>query len=162
MREGRRLLHDILTMASHTNHSNDPSRRPVISPLDDAVILKQPGGQHAHHARATYTTGTQTVSAELIFDDTGKLMDFVSDDRYRTSEDGTTATRARWNTPISKYRTMHGHPVASYGEGMWAAPAPEGHFTYIEFHIDDVNYNVTAGRSHQTHPQPLATASAGP
>ena len=107
----------------------------------------------SHHARATYTAGTQTVSADLVFDDNGKLVDFVSDDRYRTSEDGTTATRTRWNTPISEYRTMHGHRVASYGEGMWVAPAPEGHFTYIEFHIDDLNYNVAYGRSDQAHPE---------
>ena len=36
---------DVLTRASHTNNSKNPSRRPVVSPHHDAVILTQPGGQ---------------------------------------------------------------------------------------------------------------------
>jgi hypothetical protein len=28
------------------------------------------------------------------------------------------------------------------GEGRWHAPPPEGQFTYIEFHLDAITYNV--------------------
>jgi hypothetical protein len=28
------------------------------------------------------------------------------------------------------------------GEARWHAPQPEGLFTYVEFHIDDIAYNV--------------------
>jgi len=28
------------------------------------------------------------------------------------------------------------------GEGRWQAPQPEGLFTYVEFHIDDIAYNA--------------------
>ena len=27
------------------------------------------------------------------------------------------------------------------GEGRWDAPLPEGLFTYLEFHVDDIVYN---------------------
>ena len=32
------------------------------------------------------------------------------------------------------------------GEGRWHAPPPEGQFTYVEFHLDDINYNVRKRR----------------
>jgi hypothetical protein len=50
MRKGRRLLPDILTLASHTTASKDePTRPPAERPLPahhDAVVLALGGGQH--------------------------------------------------------------------------------------------------------------------
>ena len=93
--------------------------------------------------RATYTRADQTVTADLFFDATGDLVDFISHDRSRASSDGTSFTRLPWNTPITGYTSLHGHRVAVQGTAMWDAPAPEGHFSYIEFTVDDLAYNVT-------------------
>ncbi len=119
----------------------------VLAPaaLVDAPIRWTPIARD--RARATYTIRDQTVSAELVFDEHGDLIDFVSEDRYRSSDNGKAAVLQRWNTPLSRYRTMRGRRVASYGEGMWMGPGREGHFTYIEFHIDDLTYNVPPGRA---------------
>jgi hypothetical protein len=38
--------------------------------------------------RATFTAGAQTIHADLVFSDTGELVNFVSDDRYQSSGDG--------------------------------------------------------------------------
>ena len=91
---------------------------------------------------AYFTDGDQTVSAELTFNDEHDLVDFVSDDRLRASTDGKTFTPQRWSTPLSEHREADGRRVMTAGEGRWHAPPPEGQFTYIEFHLDAVTYNV--------------------
>ena len=49
MREGRRLLQDVLTLTSHTTDRKTPTNKalepPAGSAHDDALILRQPGGQ---------------------------------------------------------------------------------------------------------------------
>jgi hypothetical protein len=94
--------------------------------------------------RAIYTRSGESVTADLFFDPDGDLVDFVSHDRSRASTDGTSFTLLPWNTPITRYAALHGNRLAVAGTAMWAAPAPEGHFTYIEFTVDDLAYNVTA------------------
>ncbi|TFH20471.1 MAG: hypothetical protein E4H05_02200 [Acidimicrobiales bacterium] len=96
----------------------------VWAPIDDRA------------AQVTFTRLDVTVSATLHFDDADQLIDFVSEDRRRDS------TPQRWSTPIGRYRSLGDHWVMSYGEGRWHAPAPEGEFTYLEFELDDISYNV--------------------
>lgn len=62
----------------------------LVSP----TIAWQPIDDHA--ARASFTLGANTISAELRFDDAGELVDFVSDDRGAASADGRTVTAQRW------------------------------------------------------------------
>jgi Family of unknown function (DUF6544) len=94
--------------------------------------------------RAAYTRADETITADLIFDVAGDLVDFVSQDRSRASSDGTSFTLLPWNTPITAYANLNGHRVAVHGTAWWDAAAPEGHFSYIEFTVDDLAYNVTA------------------
>ena len=50
MREGRRQHQVILTLTSHTTDGKSPTNKTLEPPTgpahDDAVILRQPGGQH--------------------------------------------------------------------------------------------------------------------
>ena len=85
------------------------------------------------------------MSAELVFDDEDELIDFISDDRLRSSPTGGTFTQQRWSTPLCDYRTLGDRRIATVGEGRWHAPDPEGEFAYIEFHVDTIDYNVTDG-----------------
>jgi hypothetical protein len=95
------------------------------------------------HVRGVFTNGAQTVTAELTFNQAGDLVDFASDDRLRASADGKSFTLQRWSTPLSGHRDdAHGQRVPISGDGRWLAPAPEGWFTYVELHFDDIAYNV--------------------
>lgn len=101
-----------------------------------------------NHVRAAFTHGAHTVSAELCFNDEDELIDFVSDDRTRASADGRVFTPQRWSTPLSRYRTIGARRVATYGEAHWHAPEPEGEFSYLEYHLDEIVYNAgTMARS---------------
>jgi hypothetical protein len=102
--------------------------------------------------RAAYTRTRDTVTADLLFDSSGDLVDFMSHDRSRASRDGTSFTTMPWNTPLTDYATLRGQRVAVEGTAMWDAPAPEGHFSYIEFSLDDLVYDVTAPLDLQSEP----------
>ncbi len=100
----------------------------------------------ARTVEGIFTRGEQTVSARLVFDDDDQLVDFVSDDRSRSSSDGTTFTPQRWSTPLRGYRSFGARRIAGIGEARWHAPDPEGEFAYLEFLTDDIAYNVGTGR----------------
>ena len=100
----------------------------------------------AHRVRGVFTDGDQTVSAELTFDADHDLVDFVSEDRLRASPDGRSFERQTWSTPLAEHRDADGRRILSFGEGRWQAPDPEGQFTYVEFHIDDIAYNEARPR----------------
>jgi hypothetical protein len=72
----------------------------------------------ARTVEATYTNGPHTVRAELVFDDSGALVDFRSDDRPALAEDGKTLLSQRWSTPVREYRAM-----GPYGSSRAARPA---------------------------------------
>ena len=94
--------------------------------------------------RGSYTRAGETVTADLCFNAAGDLVDFISNDRARASTDGKAFTVLPWNTPLTRYRNLHGLRVAVEGTALWDARAPEGHFSYIEFSVDDLAYNVTS------------------
>lgn len=94
------------------------------------------------HVRGVYTGADQSVAAVLTFDADHDLVDFVSEDRSRASSDGTSFTPQTWSTPLSAHQDRDSRRVLAVGEGRWAAPQPEGSFAYVEFHLDDIAYNV--------------------
>jgi hypothetical protein len=48
----------------------------------------------------------------------------------------------RWSTPISDYRVIDGLRLPTHGEAVYARP--EGPFTYGEFTIRSIEYDVAA------------------
>lgn len=112
----------------------------ILAPaaLIDAPILWQPVDDN--HVRGIFTSGSQTVTADLTFDD-GDLVDFVSDDRMSTSRDGSTFTPQRWSTPVRDYRTFGARRIATYGEGRWHTTDPQGHYAYLEYNLDAITCN---------------------
>jgi hypothetical protein len=89
--------------------------------------------------QGTFTNAGNTVSAVLSFNDAGELVNFVSDDRYLSS-DGKTYTKHRWSTPIRNYRAFAAARLASRGEASWSLPS--GEFVYARIEIEGVEYNV--------------------
>lgn len=90
-------------------------------------------------ARARFTHGRQTIAATLLFDRAGQLINFVSDDRGR-SEPGGGFTPRRFSTPVRDYRDFGPVRLMSFGEARWLLP--DGEFTYGEFRLVAITYNV--------------------
>ena len=96
----------------------------------------------SRQVQVTFSNAGVTVRALLMFNEAGALIDFVSDDRYQTSPDGTRMTRLRWSTPVTGYRRFGPMHLIATGEGRWHMP--DGSFAYVELEVDDVAYNVSA------------------
>ena len=105
--------------------------------LEPSVVWE---ASDAHSARARFSNGDQTIRATLRFTDDGRLLDFVSDDRAQASADGKQFTPLRFSTPVSDYRAFGPFRIAARGEARWHAPS--GEFTYGEFELVDLAYNV--------------------
>lgn len=78
-------------------------------------------------AKVAFTLGPNTVSAELVFNEAGELVDFVSEDRGMLEKDGSLRV-LRWTTPVSNYRDFDGWRLPSEGDAIWHLP--EGPFAY--------------------------------
>ncbi len=89
---------------------------------------------------ARFTNGGYTISASLHFDEDGRLVDFISNDRY-LSVDGKTYTNYPWSTPLRDYRDLEGRTVAGHADMIWHTP--QGEFTYGRFDLADIHYNCT-------------------
>jgi hypothetical protein len=96
----------------------------------------------ARHVRGWFTLGDRTVAADLTFNADHDLVDFVSDDRLRSSGDGRSFTPQRWSTPIGEWREVGPRRVAVCGQARWHCPEPEGEFSYLEFRVADIAYNL--------------------
>ena len=94
----------------------------------------------ARTVRARFTNGDHTISATLLFGDDSLLTNFISEDRSRASPDGKAFTRLRFSTPVRDYRDFGRVRLAARGEARWLLP--EGEFTYGEFDLQEVAYNV--------------------
>jgi hypothetical protein len=89
--------------------------------------------------RLTWKNAASTVSAVLTFAESGELLDFLSEDRSRTT-DGRSFERLPWSTPVSEWRDLDGRRIPAKGEAIWGSP--DGQFAYGRFEILDVEYNV--------------------
>jgi len=129
------------------------NRGETVTVFNDLVVLAPGAIIHApvvwtaiddQHVRGVFTDGPETVAAVLTFDAQHDLVDFSSADRSRASSDGKSFTSQGWSTPLSEHRNADGRRVLAFGEGRWHAPPPEGPFTYVEFDIDGITYNVSS------------------
>jgi hypothetical protein len=91
-------------------------------------------------AQVTFTNGPHRVSATLLFSDRDELVDFWSDDR----PDASTGhyVPMRWRTPMSEYREVAGLRLPTRGQAVY--DRPDGPFTYGEFSLRSLAYDVEA------------------
>jgi hypothetical protein len=88
--------------------------------------------------KGTFTNGANKVSATLYFNETGELINFISNDRFM-SADGKTYKNFPWSTPARDYKDFGGRKVPGYGEAIWHMP--EGEYCYGKFNLQMVEYN---------------------
>ncbi len=89
-------------------------------------------------AGVTFTNGVHRVTATLSFDG-GELVDFWSDDRPDSSSGS--FIPMRWSTPISEHRDVGGMHLLHRGSAVY--DHPDGPFTYGEFTMRSIEYDVT-------------------
>ena len=115
------LMNDVLVMAP-------------AAVLDLPFTFESTG---ARSLRATFRNGGYTVSADLLFDEAGDLVGFLSADRAHGRKEGA----ATWSTPVSAYRQVDGIRVAALVDVNWIEPS--GEWTYGRFELTSLAYNVT-------------------
>jgi len=93
-------------------------------------------------AAARFTLGDNTVAAELRFDDSGDLVDFVSDDRSAVISSDGSSTPLRWSTPLRDYAQFGPARVATKAEVTWHPES--GSWVYGEFELTSLAYNVAS------------------
>ncbi|MGC3948393.1 MAG: hypothetical protein QM762_28465 [Chryseolinea sp.] len=96
-------------------------------------------GVYDQSVTATFSNGGVTISADLHFNRSGELVEFISHDRYALQRDGS-MQRYPWLTPLTHYHDFNGIRIASQAEAILKYPA--GDFCYGKFNVDNVSYNV--------------------
>jgi len=77
----------------------------------------------------TYSFRGIRLSAQLYFNDTHELVDFITDDRYRL--EGTSSAKCRWSTPITAYRISNGLNEVHTGGAKWVRPQGDEYYFII-------------------------------
>jgi hypothetical protein len=90
-----------------------------------------------HNVMANFSIGKNSINAKLIFDDEGKLINFISNDRFETI--GKTLKKFPWSTPVSEYKKINNINVATYAKTIYHHPNED--FCYGEFKLEDIKYN---------------------
>ncbi len=90
--------------------------------------------------KAKFTNQGNTIEAQLYFDENGALINFLSNDRFMSS-DGKTYLNYPWSTPVKKYTDIGGRKVVQYAEATWHTP--EGEHNYAKFDLETIEYNCT-------------------
>ena len=86
---------------------------------------------------ARYTNGKITISAKLVFNEKGELINFISNDRYET--DGKKYNNYPWLTPVKGYKEFNGFKLCSEASADYERP--NGTFSYAQFIVKEVEYN---------------------
>lgn len=88
--------------------------------------------------RGIFKNGDICISAVLYFNEQGKLLNFISNDRYHT--DGTQYHNYPWETPVYGYKMVNGYFLPSKAKLIYQKP--DGNFTYGELEYKNVQYNL--------------------
>ncbi len=112
-----------------------------------------------HRVGASFANGSETVRAECVFGDDGELIDFVSDDRFRSIDNGSRMISQRWSTPIAAHRMFGTRRAIAHASGRWHAPEPEGDFAYLDIEIDDITFNTSPVTASERRAWPSSTVA---
>ena len=89
---------------------------------------------------AKFTNGNITVSATLYFNEKGELVNFLSNDRFETT-DGKTYINNPWITPATEYADINGYRLPSRAKLIYKRPDED--FCYGEFNLQSIEYNCS-------------------
>jgi hypothetical protein len=87
---------------------------------------------------AKFTNGNITISATLFFNEEGELVNFLSNDRFETS-DGKSYKNYPWITPVTGYTNINGYRLPSGAKLIYKHPDED--LCYGEFNLKSIDYN---------------------
>lgn len=126
------LKGDVLFPTETVTFLNDLCMFAPAALLDERIFWEAIDGRTA---RVIFTYEDCTVSAVLHYNESGQLVNFVSNDRYAIDD----MKAYPFSTPVSRYSDFNGFQLPGYGEAIW--DYPEGPFTYGKFSVKEVVYN---------------------
>jgi hypothetical protein len=89
-------------------------------------------------SRLQVTLHRKQFSAVLRFNDIGELVDFITEDRYRSV--GKAHQQTKWSTPLRRYREVNNLCIPTEGDAIWHLPG--GEFPYIQVAIGEVRHDT--------------------
>ena len=89
-------------------------------------------------ADAKFTNGNITIGAKLYFNEVGELVNFISNDRFETT-DGKNYKNYPWLTPVTGYTNVNGYRLPSGAKLIYKHPDED--FCYGEFNLVSIDYN---------------------
>lgn len=92
----------------------------------------------SNKVRAAFSNNGITISAWLYFNGDGALINFVSEDRYATT-DKHTMVRLPWATPLKEYKDFNGYTLPGYADLIYTYPDRE--MCYGRFYLNKITYN---------------------
>ena len=146
-REGRATMRArVLSLVPVVDEAGPEMDRAETVTLFNDLALMAPGGLAQApvrweavgegRVRGRFSAGSETVSALLLFDADGALVDFVSDDRF-AAVDGELLPWT-WSTPVGSRREVEAAGgrvrVVHRGEGRWH-PDGGAPYTYLELEM---------------------------
>jgi hypothetical protein len=87
---------------------------------------------------AKFSNGDITINATLYFNEEGELINFLSNDRFETT-DGKTYINYPWITPVTGYANINGYHLASSAKLIYKHPGED--LCYGEFNLKTIEYN---------------------
>lgn len=87
---------------------------------------------------AKFTNGNISISATLFFNEEGKLVNFLSNDRFEIA-DGKTYRNYPWLTPVTVYTNINGYNLPSSAKLIYKHPDED--LCYGEFNLTSIEYN---------------------
>jgi hypothetical protein len=87
---------------------------------------------------AKFTNGNITIGATLFFSEEGELINFISNDRFETT-DGKIYKNYPWHTPVTGYTNVNGYRLPSGAKVIYKHPDED--FCYGEFNLISIEYN---------------------
>ena len=87
---------------------------------------------------ARFTNGNISIGATLFFNEDGKLVNFLSNDRFETT-DGKTFKNYPWITPVTDYTNINGYRLPSAAKLIYKHPDED--LYYGEFNLINIEYN---------------------
>jgi hypothetical protein len=85
----------------------------------------------------SFTNNGITITATLIFNENGDIINFISEDRYAYFQDGSMSI-LKWQTPVKEYATINGYRLPSHAEMIYTYP--DGDFCYGEFSLKNISF----------------------
>ena len=125
---------DIMNQSETVTVLNDMFLLAPSSLIDSRIKWRE---RSKNSAIAIFTSGNITVSAEVEINDEGKLINFISKDRYALIKGE--QHNVPWSTPITEYRVTNGLNLPYKGSAIWHFPDYD--FEYIKLIIDNIEYN---------------------